>query len=64
MKDKCVTCGEETLYDREDHIDTRLGYVEGSGQLCLDCYDEIYIKKEKPKISFVKIGRRGKEDGR
>lgn len=64
MKDKCVTCGKETLYDREDHIDTRLGYVEGSGQLCLDCYDEIYIKQEKPKISFVKIGRRGKEDVR
>ena len=64
MKEKCVTCGEETLYDREDHIDTRLGYVEGSGQLCLDCDEEIYIKKEKPKISFVKIGRRGKEDVR
>lgn len=64
MKDKCVTCGKATLYNKEDHIDTRLGYVEGSGQLCLDCYDEIYIKKTKPKISFVKIGRRGKEDVR
>tara|TARA_R100000388_G_C7209252_1_gene142707 strand:- start:12 stop:203 length:192 start_codon:yes stop_codon:yes gene_type:complete len=62
MKDNCVTCNVETLYDRDDHIDTRIGYVEGSGQLCLDCYDEIYIKKAKPKVSFVKIGRRGKRN--
>jgi len=44
MKEKCVTCNEETKYDREDHLDYRIGYIEGSGQLCLDCYDEIYVK--------------------
>jgi hypothetical protein len=38
MKDKCVLCGVETLYERTDHVDFRLGYVEGAGQLCLDCY--------------------------
>ena len=42
MKDKCVSCGVETLYDKEEHIDFRLGYVEGAGQLCLDCYGVIY----------------------
>ena len=47
MKDKCVFCGEESLYDKDDHIDTRIGYIEGAGQLCLDCYEEIYIK---PKV--------------
>ena len=61
MKDNCVTCGKKTLYHIEDHIDTRMGYIEGAGQLCLDCYDEIYVKKTKPKISFVKIGKRGKK---
>ena len=47
MKDKCNCCGVETLYDKETHIDNRVGYIEGAGQLCLDCYDKIYIK---PKV--------------
>jgi hypothetical protein len=42
MKDKCINCKCETLYDKETHIDFRLGYVEGAGQLCLDCWDTIY----------------------
>ena len=43
MKDNCVSCNEETIYNRTDHIHFRVGYIEGAGQLCLDCYDEIYI---------------------
>ena len=39
MKDKCVLCGIDSLYDKEQHIDFRIGYVEGCGQLCLDCCD-------------------------
>ena len=46
FKDKCVSCGEPTLYDKHDHVDFRIGYIEGSGQLCLDCYDELYIKPD------------------
>ncbi len=46
-KDKCISCTKETLYDKTDHIDNRLGYVEGAGQLCLDCYEEIYMKPKK-----------------
>ncbi len=42
MKDKCVNCKRETLYSKETHIDFRLGYVEGAGQLCLDCYGVVY----------------------
>jgi|TARA_B100001964_G_scaffold28827_1_gene29332 hypothetical protein len=42
MKDKCVRCKKETLYDKEEHIDHRIGYIEGAGQLCLDCYGVIY----------------------
>ena len=45
MKEKCVVCKEETKYNKEDHIDFRIGYIEGSGQLCLNCYNEIYVKK-------------------
>ena len=45
MKDNCVTCQTPTVYDRDDHIDFRIGYIEGSGQLCLDCFELIYIKE-------------------
>ena len=41
-KDKCVMCDESTLYSKHDHVDFRIGYIEGAGQLCLNCYDEIY----------------------
>ena len=47
MKELCVICNKETTYYREDHIDQRIGYIRGSGQLCLDCYDELYIKPNK-----------------
>ena len=42
MKDKCENSNKETLYSKEIHIDFRLGYVEGAGQLCLDCYGVVY----------------------
>lgn len=40
MKEICVLCGNETIYDFTDHIDTRYGYIEGMGQLCIDCYSQ------------------------
>lgn len=39
-KDNCIICGKETPYDFETHIDNRMGYVEGMGQLCSSCYNE------------------------
>ena len=56
MKDKCVSCGVETLYDKTDHVDFRLGYVEGAGQLCLDCYDGIYgVQKNEQEEDIFKL---------
>ena len=46
MKDKCNCCGVETLYDKETHIDFRIGYVDTAGQLCLDCFKVIYYPKK------------------
>ena len=37
--DTCVLCGVETPYKRSTHIDMRIGYIEGAGQLCKACYD-------------------------
>ena len=47
MKDKCVSCRTKTLYDKEEHVDFRIGYIEGAGQLCLDCFSKIYGHKQK-----------------
>jgi recombinational DNA repair protein (RecF pathway) len=36
--EKCVSCGRETGYSINDHIDSRKTYVEGAGQLCAECF--------------------------
>jgi len=38
--EKCVVCGEDTQYHFHDHIDTRIGYIEGGGQLCTKCWNK------------------------
>ncbi len=38
----CVTCGEQTPYKQNTHIDLREHYVEGAGQLCKRCWDDTY----------------------
>lgn len=43
-KDKCIRCGHETPYKKSTHIDFRDHYVEGAGQLCVKCFNEIYKK--------------------
>ena len=35
--DVCILCGKTTSYKKTDHIDYRSGYIEGAGQLCLEC---------------------------
>ncbi len=37
-KDHCMICKVETAYDENTHIDMRIGYIEGFGQLCPNCY--------------------------
>jgi len=45
-KDKCVICGSETPYDKTLDVNVRQHYVEGSGQLCKKCNNEIYNTKK------------------
>ena len=35
--DLCVLCGEKTRWKKTDHVDKRMGYIEGAGQLCGSC---------------------------
>ena len=62
MKDKCVSCKKETLYSKTEHVKSRLGYVSGVGQLCLDCYGLIYGLVDYVK-STAKIIKQIKEQG-
>ena len=40
----CVVCGSATEYTKVTPISKRIGYVEGSGQLCQDSYKDLYLK--------------------
>ena len=42
MKERCVRCGKETEYEINSPVTLRRYYVEGSGQLCPLCYQELY----------------------
>ena len=44
MKDKCVICKKDSHHNKDEHIKVRIGYIEGAGQLCLDCYESIYMR--------------------
>jgi len=52
-KDKCITCGKETGYDFETHIDMRYGYIEGLGQCCKKCYDTNHITVSREEILYT-----------
>ena len=35
----CILCGVETSVKIGTHVDMRIGYIEGAGQLCSNCYN-------------------------
>ena len=39
-KETCIKCGKETHEEITTHVDFRTGYIEGSGQLCISCYQQ------------------------
>lgn len=42
--DKCVICGGDTGVAKDTPIEERHMYVVGSGQLCHDCYFDLYLR--------------------
>ncbi len=46
--EQCVMCGANTQYRFNDHIDTRIGYIEGAGQLCNKCWNKDSISTTEP----------------
>ncbi len=50
--EKCVNCLRETSYSINDHVDSRKTYVEGAGQLCAECFKEVYHKVHKKDVDI------------
>lgn len=48
--ERCVVCYVDTSIPLDMHIDLRLYYVEGAGQLCKTCYDKVY--QECPEVNW------------
>jgi|688.fasta_scaffold551518_2 hypothetical protein len=43
--EKCVVCDKETNMSKNLNIDHRQFYIEGAGQLCKTCYDNLDNRK-------------------
>lgn len=52
-RERCTLCGKITEYTKDTPISERFGYIEGGGQLCKDCYYELYVKKKTECMKFV-----------
>ena len=40
--ERCIVCGKCTEIRRDETIEKRLGYIEGCGQLCRECWLMLY----------------------
>lgn len=40
--DKCVSCGKDSKELESTDINYRHFYIEGAGQLCEECYNNLY----------------------
>lgn len=43
----CVCCHKKLNITRNEQIEFRPFYIQGAGQLCYDCYYELYLKNNK-----------------
>lgn len=42
--ESCVCCHKPTNIAKNKDIEFRPFYIEGAGQLCYDCYHELYLQ--------------------
>ena len=45
-KEICIFCKKELPYSKDINIAVRYYYVEGAGDLCIECSNKIYANKE------------------
>ncbi|HBI60993.1 MAG TPA: hypothetical protein DDY31_07255 [Lachnospiraceae bacterium] len=44
-KEYCILCGRLTEAAKEQPLSEREYYIEGAGQLCRECYRELYVPR-------------------
>jgi len=49
MKERCVSCGNQTTVDTNTPVCYRDNYIDGAGQLCPSCFKRLY-GFEKPQL--------------
>lgn len=49
-KEICIRCGKETEYDVSTPITIRRFFIEGSGQLCEECWHSVFNKTDGPQL--------------
>lgn len=54
MVERCISCGNDTPYDVSTHIDLRENYIEGAGQLCVNCAALNKMFPESPNMDHLK----------
>ena len=42
MTELCIRCGKPTIYNSDTPVSDRLYYINGSGQLCQECFSTLY----------------------
>ena len=42
----CVSCGNMINVSKDTHINCRPTYIPAGGDLCLDCFNEIYFENK------------------
>lgn len=45
-REYCIICGRKTVYRRFQPIDDRQFYIYGAGQLCRECFQQIYQQEK------------------
>lgn len=61
MKEICVRCGQPTAYDIHTPVHLRRYYIDGSGQLCEQCFSQLYLSS--PVLSETPAsGERGRTE--
>lgn len=54
--DKCIRCNCDTAFTQDTHINDRVCYIEGAGQLCTKCWSSIYGVSSNNDVEYCKHG--------
>lgn len=52
QKEPCVSCGLNTHINKNTNVDHRMYYIDGAGQLCQECYTNIFKLNKTDDVSF------------